>query len=72
VEIACLADVAGSYRRAGIQAFVLACFLRGQHKLQAVRAAAELPSRVARPAVPLPKSTSNAPNRRSPQLAAFR
>jgi hypothetical protein len=48
-----LADVAANYRRAGIQRFVLAYFLRDRAELQALRAAAGLPLRVARLEVPL-------------------
>jgi hypothetical protein len=43
-----LADVVGNYRRAGIDLFVLAYFLRDGTELQALRKAAGVPLRVAR------------------------
>jgi hypothetical protein len=48
-----LADVAGNYRRAGIDLFVLAYFVRDGAELQALRKAAGVPLRVARLQVPL-------------------
>lgn len=48
-----LAAVAGNYRAAGIQTFVLAYFVRDSGEVQAVRTAIGVPLRVARLAVPL-------------------
>jgi adenylylsulfate kinase len=51
--LANLADVTGNYRRAGIQTFVLAYFVRDSGEVQAIRKAAGLTLRVARLAVSL-------------------
>jgi hypothetical protein len=49
-----LTAVAANYRRAGIQFFVLAYFVRSPGEVQGVRDALGLPLRVARLTVPLP------------------
>jgi hypothetical protein len=49
-----LTAVAANYRRAGIQFFVLAYFVRSPAEVQGVRDALGLPLRVARLTVPLP------------------
>jgi hypothetical protein len=49
-----LAAVAANYRRAGIQLFVLAYFVRSQREAQCVRDALRVPLRVVRLIVPLP------------------
>jgi hypothetical protein len=49
-----LTAVAANYRRAGIQFFVLAYFVRSAGEVQGVRDALGLPLRVARLTVPLP------------------
>jgi len=51
--LANLAAVAGNYRRAGIQRFVLAYFVRDQAEVRGVRDVLAVPLRVVRLAVPL-------------------
>jgi hypothetical protein len=49
-----LAAVAANYRRAGIQLFVLAYFVRSTSEVQGIRDALGLPLQVVRLTVPLP------------------